>query len=153
MHALSRKSKKRFWGHVAVSVGCWEWRGRHTSNGYGRFKIQGLDFRAHRLSYELACGPIPNGLSVLHSCDNKLCVRPEHLRTGTQRENLQDMVDRGRSMVGKRNPKARLSEEAVILIRLCSQQGWRTKFLAGIFQVSMGHVNKIIRRERWGHVA
>lgn len=88
----------RFFAKVAKGDGCWLWTGATHRNGYGSFKLRGgRQVRAHRFSWELARGPVPDGLSVLHRCDNRRCVRPEHLFVGTQRENLSDMVAKGRS--------------------------------------------------------
>ncbi len=75
--------------------GCWNWTGRLGSSGYGQFKVFGEMVSAHRFAHTLYKGPIPDGLHVLHSCDNKKCVNPEHLRTGTRSENISEAVERG----------------------------------------------------------
>jgi hypothetical protein len=80
----------------AVGDGCWEWQGAHDGDGYGLIKIDGKLRRATRVAWETAYGPIPAGLSVLHSCDNPPCVRPDHLMLGTQRANIRDMLAKGR---------------------------------------------------------
>lgn len=85
----------RFWSKVDKSGDCWVWTAYVQDSGYGWFRLQGRSVRAHRVSYELANGPIPEGLYVLHSCDNKLCVKPEHLRVGTHAENVREAVERG----------------------------------------------------------
>lgn len=85
----------RFWPHVAKSAGCWEWTGSRHRNGYGQFYYRGPAM-AHRVSWELANGPVPDGMLVCHRCDNPPCVRPDHLFLGTQADNLVDMVSKGR---------------------------------------------------------
>lgn len=90
-----------FWDFVDKSGKCWLWTGKLAGRGYGQAsaKINGhwTMVYAHRASYEMAHGPIPKGLYVLHSCDVPNCVRPDHLSLGTQKDNMQQMKDRGRS--------------------------------------------------------
>lgn len=74
---------------------CWEWTGHKYTNGYGVLKVFGRDVSAHRYSYELHKGPIPDGMHVLHSCDNKSCINPDHLRVGTRQENVDEAWARG----------------------------------------------------------
>lgn len=98
----------RFWKHVERrgATDCWEWTGNKDGRGYGSLSggSGSSPVKAHRLSYELANGPIPTGLVVRHSCDNPICVNPAHLEAGTQKENIHDMVVRGRA-----NPKSQLN--------------------------------------------
>lgn len=86
-------------GWTVTPRGCWEWSGSRNADGYGIFTATRLGLanaRAHRLLYELAVGPIPEGLLLRHSCDNPPCVNPDHLIPGTQDDNMKDMVERGR---------------------------------------------------------
>jgi HNH endonuclease len=85
----------RFWDKVLVGDGCWEWQATRRG-GYGRYRIDGRLEDAHRVAYRLWFGPIPDGLDVLHSCDNPSCVRPAHLRVGTHAENMAEAVARRR---------------------------------------------------------
>jgi hypothetical protein len=86
---------QRFWAKVAVGPGCWEWTAG-TQYGYGRFVLGGRTFKAHRLSYEISVGVIPDGLKVLHHCDNPPCVNPAHLFVGTHADNVRDREAKGR---------------------------------------------------------
>jgi hypothetical protein len=94
-----------FWRFVEKTDGCWQWIGHRSGRRYGGFKLGGKEHRAHRLSWELHNGPVPTGLVVRHDCDNPLCVRPDHLRIGTQAQNIADMDNRGRRGIatGDRN--------------------------------------------------
>lgn len=98
----------RFWKYVdrRSCNECWLWTGGTDGRGYGSLSggSGSSPVKAHRLSYELANGPIPVGLVVRHGCDNPLCVNPAHLEVGTQKENIHDMVVRGRA-----NPKSQLN--------------------------------------------
>jgi len=89
--------RERFLSKVTIAPsGCWEWTG-WTAHGYGYFRHDdGRDWRAPRASYELFVGPIPEGMNVLHHCDNPPCVRPDHLYAGTSSDNMRDCVVRGR---------------------------------------------------------
>lgn len=91
--ALASERLKRY---VRVAeTGCWEHGGYVLPNGYGTVCVQGRSYRAHRLAYELWCGPIPAGKLVLHNCDNRKCINPAHLRVGTAKENSMDVVLKG----------------------------------------------------------
>ena len=95
--------ESRFWSKVRKTRGCWEWTGAKAGAGYGYLMLRkGTLGYAHRISYELHKGPIPEGHSVLHTCDRMLCVKPDHLFTGSQRDNIQDMIRKGRQARGLR---------------------------------------------------
>jgi hypothetical protein len=78
------------------ATGCWNWTGAIDRYGYGNVKRAGKNLRAHRYAYEKLIGPIPAGACVLHSCDNPACCNPDHLRPGSQKDNIRDAIDRGR---------------------------------------------------------
>ena len=97
-----------FWAKVAIfpNLGpdgeCWEWKGALSKSGYGQTRINGAQIRAHRYAYAAFNGPIPEGLFVMHSCDNRKCVNPAHLSTGTHTDNMRDCAAKGRTKEQKK---------------------------------------------------
>lgn len=136
---------------------CWPFIGA-KSNGYGSLRVDGRTAFAHRVSYELFVGPIPDGESVLHRCDNRPCCNPIHLFAGTQLANIQDCVAKGRfvpppRMVGSGHVEAKLTDNDVRAIRALSDQGMFQRDIAARFGVSQTLVSKIVRGVSWRHVA
>ena len=145
--------EQRFWAKVRRHEGgCWEWGGCLSDTGYGTF-YAGRVYSTHRYSWELHFGPIPTGMCVLHRCDNRACVRPDHLWLGTKAENSRDMVAKGRERVpalrGSAHGEAKLTEEAVIEIRSSDAKGID---LAAKFGVSPSLVSLVRKRKAWQHI-
>lgn len=95
---------------------CWPWTGELTSDGYGYVSNKPVKLRAHRVMWEHLFGS-PGQLHVLHECDNRVCVNPLHLFLGTNLDNIADMIAKGRSLKGERNPLAKLTSGIVRAIR------------------------------------
>lgn len=122
--------KLRFWDKVDKNSGlgpkgtCWEWTSSKTSSGHGNVRDDlGRTTVAHRVSWELCRGDIPAGLQVLHSCDNPPCVNPDHLWLGTNLENMQDKVKKGRCGKAWTDPRERWGEEVQRKIYLLTKTG------------------------------
>ena len=153
MSAFTIRTIRAFCKRFRKTPGCWVWTGLRHEGGYGEFKGGGHRF-AHRFSYELHKGPIPTGLLVCHKCDNPPCVNPSHLFVGTQKDNMQDMVAKGRhrrtGMSGSSNPQAVLSKFAVQAIRADYATGrFRQRDLARKYGISRTQVSRIVRGEHW----
>lgn len=130
--------------------GCWLWLGAPTNEmGYGQINDGNRLQKAHRVSWILHCGEIPDGLWVLHKCDNPACVNPQHLFLGDLQANVDDMHKKGRAPVGERQPNAILSDAAVREIR-SDERGPRA--LAKVYGVSHQKISQIKLRQRWRHV-
>lgn len=137
--------EERLWRHVEKSDGCWVWTGSLANWGYGQIKVDGRPERTHRLSWTIHFGPIPDGLDVLHTCDNPPCVRPDHLFLGTDGDNAQDMASKGRQRYAwpLASHRAKLTVEQVMEIRDRYRAGGiSTRQLAREYNV---HYTSIIR--------
>jgi len=133
---------------------CWEWQGT-INTGYGRFTYRGKEYAAHRTSYEIHHGPIPDGLFVCHNCpdgDNPRCVNPSHLFLGTSAENTADRDQKGRQAKGTRSWNARLIESDILKIREMYSNGIPQKDLAVLFDMNSGTISSIIRGKSWRHI-
>ena len=126
-------------------TGCWDWIKSLTHNGYGRFaQSRNKSVRAHRWSYEYFIGHIPEGLLVIHNCDNPKCVNPDHLRTGTQKDNMRQMYGAGRW------PKQKLTpDDAVEIRRMYASGDYLQREIAEVYGVTQHHVSAIIKGRFW----
>lgn len=138
--------------------GCVEWSGvTLKSNGrdshrYGRYTRGGKKHLAHRVAYEREFGPIPQGMCVLHKCDNTLCCNPRHLFLGTHADNMADMAGKGRTRKcgdpkprGEDSPKAKLTDAQVCSIRAQRDRGETTIAISAAYGVSPSYISRIAR--------
>lgn len=133
--------------------GCLIWLGAVEKKfGYGVLVRKPKTWLAHRLSWFLTFGDIPDGSHVLHKCDVPSCVNPGHLFLGTHKDNMADKVKKGKSGRGERNCRAKLTAEQVIRIRILYSQGVLQKALAKLFNVTQENIGYIVRRVTWVHV-
>jgi hypothetical protein len=138
-------------------TGCWEWQAWKKEDGYGRFARSRGDYPyAHRISYQIHKGPIPDGLQINHHCDNRGCVNPDHLYAGTPQENVQDAIERTgflEGRIGENAVSAKLTASDVREIRERYKREEIThRELAGEYGVSHTAVGRAIRGESWGHL-
>jgi hypothetical protein len=130
----------------AVLSACIEWHLSRNRGGYGQVSRGGKQLTAHRVMYEQEVGPIPEGHYVLHTCDNRACVNPEHLFTGTHADNMADMTAKNRQARGERCARAKLSDEGAGVIRATAGV-LPQSIVAEAYGVTQGAVSQIINRK------
>lgn len=132
-----------------TECGCWVWMGAITSRGYGQLQKNNKKIYAHRASYMAFKGDIPDGMYVCHTCDNVSCVNPDHLFLGSQKDNMQDMKNKGRSTFGEKNGQAKLTPLQILQIKAMKKTQQK---IADCFGISRQLVGYIKSGKRWGHV-
>lgn len=158
--------EERFWSKVHKTDRCWLWTAS-TKNGYGNFYLApGQWVYAHRFSYELHYGPIPDDQLVCHSCDTyypigdisyRLCVRPDHFFLGSHADNSLDMSRKRRYHVpmlrGSESPTAKLTESDIRKIRaLYATTKFTCKDIGQMFGVHASNIHIIVKRKGWTHI-
>lgn len=145
--------KSRFFEKVKKTDNCWEWIPPKNQDGYGNFRVNKKNYRAHRYSYLLHYGVFDLSLKVCHRCDNPGCVNPSHLFLGTVQDNSTDMVMKNRQAVGENASRVTLTEEKVRDIV--------NKFNAGVMDVNVAskkynittsHVYRLVKKQQWRHL-
>ena len=126
---------------------CWPFIGASKGNGYGNVRVGSKNIGAHRHSYQLFCGPIPDGMDVCHTCDNRFCVNPDHLFVGTRSENMADMVHKGRGAGGNRK---HLNEAQVQEIRQRLNSGHSQAKIAKQMNINIDTISKIKEGKSYG---
>lgn len=150
--------KSRFLEKVEKTDSCWIWKGKtNKQRRYGRFMMDKKpNMTAHRASYILFKGPIPKGIFVCHTCDNPICVNPEHLFLGSAKDNIRDALSKGRMKgpVGELNKGLgrKLSENDVLRIRKIKKEGYPSWKILEEYQISRALLSLIINRKLWKHL-
>jgi hypothetical protein len=137
-----------------TSTGCIEWLGNKNTHGYGCLSIKNKTESAHRISFELFVGTVTENMCVLHKCDNRKCVNPDHLFLGTAKDNAVDRSMKGRNydQKGSRHPASKFTEEQIKLIRNLHEKGKSQAEIARKFNATPGNIYNIISRKTWIHV-
>jgi hypothetical protein len=162
---LTENDQKRFWDKVDKTPGqgpkgqCWVWVGSRNKTGYGTLGMtpRYASFLAHRLSWFIAHGSLPNTLLVLHHCDNPPCINPDHLFLGTQKDNMLDCKAKGRVAVnglfGEDVWKHKLTEKDVLAIRSSYTGAYgQCAELGRKYGVTGSLIVMIIKRKTWKHI-
>lgn len=131
---------------------CWVWAGGTSQKGYGKMRcVPGGNYQyTHRVSWAVHNGPIPDGLHVLHHCDNPPCCNPNHLFLGTNDDNVADKMSKNRHYAGESSPVAKLSESDVLEIRKIGRE--QVASVAKRYKVDPSTIYSIINRRTWKHV-
>jgi len=152
---LTERDVARFWSYLEDEdrSGCWQWR-RTRRNSYASFAIRGHTYPAHRVSWTLRYGAIPDGLNVCHHCDNPRCVRPDHLFLGTDKDNQVDCERKGRRRhaKGEGHGKATLTESLVVEARRRYRAGETQAKIAADLGVGIRAISTAIVGDTWAHV-
>lgn len=146
---ISPETRRRFFASIDTAsseIGCHLWTLGLSSRGYGNFSIKNRTYSAHRMAYHFAFGPIPCGLFVLHKCDNRKCVNPQHIFLGTHADNMRDMCQKERGALCRRNNlKAKISKSiAEIIVDRYSTGTISQVQLAAKYGVSQSAISYII---------
>ena len=138
---------------IDPDTGCWVWQRSLSTPGYGKLhQSNGKQHGAHRFAWELFQGEIPEDKYVLHKCNVKACVNPDHLELGTQSKNIRDAVRDGLTRLGDDSHSSVLKEDQVKLIRMAVESGVPQKVCADVYGVSPMTINAIVHKRTWKHI-
>lgn len=132
--------------------GCWEWTGPKNVYGYGRICFNSKSFMAHRVSYEIFKGKLGR-LNACHTCDNPICVNPDHLFAGNQKQNMADCRSKNRIHHGERTGGSKLTADVVSKIIAAGQsKKYSHSEIAEMFSISRSHVGQLLSGKQWQHI-
>ncbi len=148
---MSNIDKLNFYSEEAPD-GCIVWHGAKNVYGYGVIRINDKLLMAHRLSYTEHVCTIPVGMYVLHKCDNPPCVNHDHLFIGTQKDNIDDMISKGRNLLGEKAPWSKLNNNDVADIRVLISNGVTQREVAEKYNIAQSTISFINTGARWKHI-
>jgi hypothetical protein len=139
---------------VNEETGCWEWQDYLYGQGYGVLRVGNKFIRAHRFSYEYYVKEIPENMIIMHLCDNPKCVNFNHLKLGTQLENIQDCVKKNRKSIGSKQPNSKLKDDQVLDIKIALQNPYLgiQLELAKKYGVTTTLISRIKKGLTWSHI-
>ena len=148
-----RPIKERLWGKINIlgPDDCWEWKAYCNEDGYGTIQCEYKSIKVHRLVWELENGLIPEGMDVLHRCDNPPCCNPNHLFLGTRGDNNRDRARKGRSAIGEKSGRAVLTETQVREIRLLKGK-FTQQEIANRYGAKRETVRSVLNGNSWKEV-
>jgi len=157
MYTIRKTIEERFKDKFRkVDSGCWEWTATINRYGYGQIKNTPDSHPrmvfAHRASWMIHNGDIPDGLYILHKCDNRKCVNPDHLFLGTKQDNSQDRDSKRRQAFGERNGNAKLTETQAVEILRLSRSGCSNPKIAKMFDMSRISIWELVTGRKWGYL-
>lgn len=138
----AERKRAAFWTKALATGECWEWQARRDKDGYGYFAFRGSMRRAPVVAWFMAYGEWPKG-TIMHTCDNPPCIRPSHLKVGTMKENIQDMLRKGRAK------RAKLTPGEVVVIRSRHRAGESVATLAYDYGVGRNAITNILSGRTW----
>lgn len=145
-------TKESFLSRVNKTDTCWLWTGPPHKSGYAYVSVHCVATLVHKYSYTIHKGCIPEGLLVRHTCDTPLCVNPAHLLLGTDQDNTNDCIERGRFPVGSMCGRAKVNEDDVLVIRKRWREGESQSQLAREYGLNSSVVHDMVRYNTWKHV-
>jgi len=151
---MPKGNNKLFWKNVKIDdlLGCWLWTGAKINSGYGTVKIDGKRYLVHRYSWELAKGEIPDEMYICHTCDVKLCVQPDHLFLGNQKDNMSDASAKGRLPKGEQHYISKLTPAILLECGKLVKQGVTYRELAQKYGASPSAINNALLGRSWKHL-
>jgi len=151
MPELSKLKEHLMARYIVSGSGCWEYQRCSKRDKYGLIEIEGRLHRAHRVSYSLFNGKIPDGMMVLHRCDNPPCINPKHLFVGNNSDNMADKISKGRQSKGEGRPLSKFKDKDVRQIRSLVEH-FSLKYIAIIFDVNPSTISRIVAKKTWKHI-
>jgi predicted DNA-binding protein (UPF0251 family) len=148
---------------VKAESGCWIWTGFVGTSGYGEVMVNAKKEKAHRIAYQLFVGRITEidgadyrGTCVIHKCDNRVCVNPEHLLLGTHQDNMTDKVSKGRvvcrPLLGDKHQNSKLTSDDIVDIRCLNAYGSTVRQIAESFGVARATIHRVLDGTTWNHI-